>query len=54
MKDKGLDGGKLIEQAKALVAKYDKAVSVCRAAARASVAARGHAVPWRQPGEGSR
>ncbi len=25
VKDKGLDGGKLIEQAKALVAKYDKA-----------------------------
>ena len=25
VKDKGLDGAKLIEQAKALVAKYDKA-----------------------------
>ena len=25
VKDKNLDGGKLIEQAKALVAKYDKA-----------------------------
>ena len=25
VKDKGLDGGKLLEQAKALVAKYDKA-----------------------------
>jgi hypothetical protein len=25
VKDKGLDGGKLLEQARALVAKYDKA-----------------------------